>query len=401
MQSLVASRRAVTWVLLLLTLSLAAPAAALAQDATPAPAATDSPVAAMLARVPATLPGLDDPGLAFVTVADLAGQLEAIGMTPPESPDAPGYPAWQAATRGLGLPTAASPFGMYAREDYGFDLLQADQAVSVNAPPFHLSILVGRFEHDAVRATLEAAGFAPEQVGGHELLALRGDNDIDMTGPEAFRMANMNVAAFLPDGALAFGSGRAQVAAVLDVAAGATPSMLDAPGVADLLAAAPEDLVSATIVPGTALTGGIPGAFIDAGLAGGTPDVDAIATEIAATSEMPPVLLALLGSTAGGPLSVDDAPLELPPGTPDARAIAVALLATPEMAVDAATVAEGRLASGGSSDGTPWTEMFPTASVTAVPGAPVLVVDLALAPDVSRAILLQLVYSRDLGFLAW
>jgi hypothetical protein len=376
------------------------PALAGAQDATPAPGGP-SAIAAMLGRLPATLPGLDDPELGLITVADLAGQLAAVGIAPPETRDDPAYPAWQAATGPLGLPTSASSFGVYTREDYGFDLLQADQTLVVAVPPFSLAILTGRFDHDAIRAALTAAGYKSEEVGGHEVLALRDDRDMDRTAPEAFRMANMNVAAFLPDGALAFAAARAPIAAVLDVAAGNAPSMLEAHGVGTLLDAAPADLVSATLAPGTALAGGVPASMIDTALAGGTPDVGGVATEIVATSEMPPILMALLGSTAGGPLIVDDAPFELPAGTPDARAVAIALLATPEMAATAAEVVEARLASGASLEGTPWAVQFPAASVTAVPGAPVLVVDLTLAPGTSPRILVNLLYSRDLGFLAW
>jgi hypothetical protein len=378
----------------------AIPTLAGAQDATPAPGGP-SAIAVMLGRLPATLPGLDDPEIALITVADLAGQLEVLGIAPPETRDDSVYPAWQSATGPLGLPTSASSFGVFTREDYGFDLLQADQTLVVDAPPFRLTLLAGRFDHDAIRAALAAAGYAREEVGGHEVLALRDDGDIDLAGPEAFRMATMNVAAFLPDGTLAFAASRAPIAAVLDVAGGTAPSMLEAPGVGTLLEAAPADLVSATLVPGTALAGGVPTSMIDTVLAGGTPDVGEIATEIAATSEMPPILMALLGSTAGGPLIVDDAPFELPAGTPDARAVAVALLATPEMAATAAEVVEARLASGATLEGTPWTALFPAASVTTAPGAPVLVVDLTLAPGVSPRILVNLVFRRDLGFLAW
>ncbi len=41
------------------------------------------------------------------------------------------------------------------------------------------------------------------------------------------------------------------------------------------------------------------------------------------------------------------------------------------------------------------------AAWTAVPGSPVVVIDLTLGESTSRAILMQMLFNRDLGFLAW
>ena len=97
-----------------------------------------------------------------------------------------------------------------------------------------------------------------------------------------------------------------------------------------------------------------------------------------------------------------DAPVELPPGTPDARAVAVLLMLTPELAEAAVPVIEERLETEESVEsGEPFAVTFPERSVTAVPGTPVVTVDLALAPGVRPHVLTRMFFDRDLGFLAW
>lgn len=375
------------------------PALAGAQGATPAATGAPSALEAMLARVPAELPGLDDASGTLIGFADLAAQLDAVGVEPPASKDDPGFGAWVAATRGLNLPTSASSFGTYDREDYGFDLFQAHQTFFVALPPFNLTLLRGDFDLEVVRGTLETAGFTTVDVGGHELLSIRAANEMDINGPAGFRMAGMNFAVILDDGTLAFSSAGEPLAAVLDVAAGAAPSMLELSGVSELASHAPPDLASAVLVPGVDLGGNLPPSMIDATA---IPDIDVAATEVAGRGELPPVALALLCSTVGGPLEVDDVPVELPPGAPDARAVAVLLMLDPELAEAAVPVIEERLATGQSIEsGEPFADSFPERSVAAVPGTPVVTVDLTLAPDVSPRILVSMLYNRDLGFLAW
>jgi hypothetical protein len=368
-----------------------------AQGATPAaePAAGD--LAAMFARVPAMLPELDDPGQVTIAYADIAAQLDVTGVTPPTSMDDEAFSGWMAATLGLPMPMIAAQYLKFWREDYGFDLLQTDQTLFVSLPPFDLSLYRGRFDPDAVRATLTANGYQPVDINGHELLSLRDDYEQDIAGPFAYKLAAMNHAAFLADGTIAFASAKAPLAAVLDVEAGLAPSMLESAGIGLLLAGAPANLASAMLINGVSLAGNLPPGLLDLG-PGATPDISAIATQVAATSEMPPVVMALLIATTGGSPAND----ELPAGTPDARVGAVLLLLTPEAAERAAPVVEERLETGTSiATGEPYAGYFPEHTVTAVAGAPVVVIDLALAEDRSSNILINMLYNRDLGFIAW
>jgi hypothetical protein len=394
------SRRAVCQAPVLAVAMGLAGVPARAQGGTPVAAPASGGMQAMLGLVPASLPGLDDLSQATIAWADIAAQLDAVGTTPPPAMDAAEFQVWAAATRFLPMPSHAAQYLIDWRADYGFDLLQADQTMWVALPPFDLSLFRGRFDTDAVLGALDALGYAPVEVGGHELRSIRGDNEIAMDAPTTYRMAAMNFAAMLPDGTLAFASAGAPLAAVLDVAAGAAPSMLEIAGVGLLLDQAPPGLASAMLVQGVALAGSIPPSFLNLD-PGATPDISAIATEMAETSELPPVAMALLGATTGGPLLADE-DLPLPPDIPDARAVAVALMLDPASAEAAVPIIDERLATGTSARTLePLTTLFPDWEVRAIEGAPVVVVDLALGESTAPNILVNMLLHRDLGFLAW
>lgn len=379
-------------------------ARAAAQEATPAgatPAAQPASggIASMLAMAPASFPWADNPAQVMISYADLATQL-AVTQTPPaDSMDDPGISQWIAATRPLAMASTAVQYLAFWREDYGFDLFQADETLELSLPPFNLALFRGSFDHDAVRTTLTGKGYQPVDVDGHEILTLRDDYEQDVTAPFAYKLAAMNHVALMDDGTIACSSVQAALVAAFDVANGTAPSLMEQAGIAQMVEEAPAELVSGVTVSGTSLTGNIPPELID--LDGqATPDIGAIATRVAADSEMPPVVQVLLGSTAGGPLFGQD--VETPAGVPDAHAVAVLLMLSPEGAEMAVPVIEERLATGESIQRRePWTDLFPDSTITAVDGAPVVVVDLTLGPETHPVILIQMLMNRDLGFLAW
>lgn len=387
--------------LALATLLLALwPAVVPAQGATPA-AAPSGAMTELFGLVPAQLPGVEEPADLLISYADIATQLDAVGVEAPAGVDDPGFDRWTDATRWLALPGDARAFVKLWREGFGFDLTQVDQAISIDAPPAHLALYRGRFDPEAVLAALTEVGYQPVTVNGQELLSIRDDFAIDPASPTGYRMAQMNFGAVLPDGTLAFASAGAPLAAVLDVAAGTAPSMLELEGVAMLVEQAPPDLVSGTIVHGFHLELGIPPALIDV-IGTPDPDLDAVATaaagEIAAARELPPVAMALLGATAGGPIG--EAPL--PAGMPAARAVALVQMLDPASAEAAVPIVEGRLEQGASaSTGRPYAELFSGWTVEALPGTPLLRVELTLAESTAPSILTQMLTKRDLGFLSW
>lgn len=363
-----------------LTSTAIRPAGVGAQGATPAAQPISGGLAAMLAMAPASLPWVDEPAQVTISYADIATQLAVTQAPRVDSMDDPDLSRWVLATHMLALPGHAIENLESWRDDYGFDLFQADATLVVSLPPFDLSLFRGRFDIDAVRAALMSSGYREVEIDGATLYSLRDDD----ASPPAGEMAAMNHGAILDGGTLVFSSVRAAVEAVLDVAGGAAPSLMEQTAIALLAEHAPSDLVTATIADGAVLTGYTP-----------IPGV----TEMPA-GEMPPVVMVLVGVTAGG--VVPGANGGLSPDTPGARAVAVAVLETPEAAEAAVPVIEERLATGTSAlSGSPLSRYVAASTVLAVAGAPVLTIDLTVSETAAPTILVQMLERRDLGLLAW
>lgn len=356
---------------------------------------------AMLAHVPATLPELDDPDQAIIAYADIAAQLDAFDLEPPDSMTDEGFVEWAATTTGLPFPSPAAQYQRFFREDYGFDLLQTDQTLSISLPPFELSLYRGRFDEREIVRTLRDLGYRPVGADERPILSIRGDYEQDISAPTAYKFSAMNYATILDDGTLAFASAQDALEAVLDVEAGEMPSLAERSDIAALLADVPDDLASVFLIHGSALAYEVPEELLNPDSTE-TPDIEAIATEIADRSDMPPVVMALLGMTAGGPIQPDDESVALPPDSPDAHAVIALLTLSPEAAGIAAPIIEDRLATGSSTQtDRPYAELFPRRTVEAVPEVPVVLIELTLGEETHRGILMQMLFNRDLGFLAW
>jgi hypothetical protein len=115
---------------------------------------------------------------------------------------------------------------------------------------------------------------------------------------------------------------------------------------------------------------------------------------------MPPVVTALLGSTAGGPLFAAT-PEPMAPGQAAARVVAALVMTSPDAAKTAVPVIEERLATGATRHGLAYAEMFPGHEGRAAANAPVVLIELIPAAETPREILYRLAVTRDLGFLAW
>ena len=381
-------------------LLLLSSATTLAQDGSPPAEGGTSGLNEMLARVPADVPEWDDPSGLFVAYADLAAQLDAVGVEPPASVEDEGFRSWSRATLGLWLPSIPGLWFEEFRKDFGFDLLQAEQTLEIGPSVSNLTLYRGQFDEAAVLAALEEAGYRPGGVGDRRVLSL-GD-EIRFQGPGSYATGTMNYMTILEDGTLAFAAQRSIIEATIAVDTRDAPSIAEDDGVAALLAHAPSDLVTALLVPGTMLMADPLAGFFEGG-PGATPDIDAMATEQAVTAEMPRVSLALLGETAGGPLlpSGEGTPAPLPEGVPRAQGVIVLLMPGPAAAQEAVPVIEERLATGATaSEQQPFAEIFPEPTVTAVPEEAVVVVELPFG-ETSRGILRILFNSRDLGFVAW
>lgn len=388
------------------------PSNAGAQAATPAtaaPATADNGLAALLRLAPAVSAGEDAPPAQIAIYADVAAQLGAVGVVPPATPEDETFNRFVAAIAHLPLPPdiAQHTVDPTWREAFGFDTFQVDRALTIGEPPRLTTILRGRFDERELQAAWRNTGYQPVAVDlpGAVVASLTAEPVVDLDSPTAhLALYSMNNAAILPDGTLVFSGTLDGVHAVLDVVAGRASPLANRPGVAPLLAAA-GDLVSATLFDGSGLRGLDP---VVAVLDPTPPSADELATRIAELGQMPSVGLALLGTTAGGPvrpLGGDAAtPFPAPPGAPRARFVLALLLANRAAAETAVPVVLERLASGRSTRADePWATIFPAAErrVAAIPDAPILLVDLGLGEDVSPRIGFDLLYTRDLGFVAW
>jgi hypothetical protein len=369
----------------------------------------DSPLAAMLGRLPDRPLGLDG---AMVTYADVAGQTAALGVDAPRGTGGKeGGQRWIAAVLPLTLPQATSQYWAQPewRETFGFDLYQIEQAVEYGAPPFGLTVLRGTFDPAELRAAWARGGYQPIDLGAGEAYAVREDFEIDFSDPGS-RMAlgYLNVVAIADDGTLIFSSTREGVRQALAATAGTQPSFAGRADVAPLLRAAPPDLVSALLVDSELLRA-VPdpaGAFL------GDESPQDFATRVAQEQvearRLPPIAAALLGRTAG--LLPGDPGMGTPEpmATSSARLVVALSTISTDAAETAATVIAERLAMGrtpslmsGDLADRPWVEIFPQQTVRAVSGESAVLIELGPAPGVPPFIVQTMLFQRIPGFLAW
>lgn len=389
---------------ILVAIALVTPVSAATQSVSPAIGSLDpeDSFASLLSLVPQTMEGLVNPADFPVYYSDFSAQLSTVGIEPPDSIDDERIRDWQAeVSRTLLPPNDAFTNLPFWREDYGFDLLQADQTLEAGVAPYHLSLYRGRFDEQAIIQALEEVGYQPVSEDEPAIWSVRDDHEFDMNAPTAYKLANMNFGTILDDGTLVFASSLGIIQSVVDVAQGNAPAFTERPEISSLVSAAPDDLVSAMLVNGEELAGADPvGA-----LASGTPDLDAIATRVAedmeSRGEMPPVRHVLLGVTAGWSAGAGSDTPEQPDGVPAARNVAIAHLLSDADAQAAVPVIDERLATGEPLSAPPFREIYSEWTVEALAGTPVVRIDLVPGETTTPRAIYELAISRSLTFLAW
>ena len=364
-----------------------------------------SPFGPMLGMMPASIAGEgDNPQIA--TFADIAMQLAAGGIERPASvEDEDGLTPWIHAVYPLLI---ADPFGRTARvltRDFlGYDATDIDQTLQAGVPPAMITLLRGRFDESAVAAAWQANGYRMTEAGGIPVASLFEDAEFDVqTEIGKIALSKWNNAAILPDGTLAYAATLPLLESVIETATGAngpTASLGAREEIATLLSSLEEPVVSAILFDGLTVSAT---AQMPVELAVENPELlEELEAQLAEPAPMPPVALGLVGVTAGGPtLIYDDGEepvIEMPPATIVYRL----LMAEPGSAETAAGVVEARLASMQSMRTTqPWSELFGSWDAHAVAGGDVLALDLTPAPDRPVSGWQQMLYARDLLFLAW
>jgi hypothetical protein len=354
-------------------------------------------VAGLLAMVPATLTDMEDDEdisdfYSQVSYAGFAAQLASLGIDSPQAlSDEEGVSRWRAAVAPLSIPSQLARSSGPPEDQaewqvaLGFAPFEIDEALGVGQTPAELLLLRGRFDTSTVEAALRTSGF---QAIGDTIYHVE---HVDLASPAGKAVSiGMRYAAILPDGTLLF-AGREEIArGVLETVSGKGSALDTALLIAPLLASAPADLASAIIVPGVRFAGAeIPSFGFD-------PDVhpsdlaataEAVATASANEPKLPPVLVALLGMTIGGPYwpsGVETTPIPLAEGQAQARFAVELLFASEADAAAAVPVLDERLATETvGPDGPAYAELFPERTIAISTTSPTVVgLDLTFDTDV-------------------
>jgi hypothetical protein len=379
------------------------PTSVRAQEATPTPAAPGS-LAAMLQLAPDLVSGAETPPVQIATYADLAAQTAVSGIPWPTSTDDPNFVPWAFALSPLIAPDYLFNYAMVAdwHALLGINLWEIEQSLQTGEPPLVFTLLRGRFDEAAIRTAWTSQGYRMLDVDGIAVASLHEDASFDMTSDLGrFAFARFNNATILPDGTLAYSPTLDGMRAVIAAARGTAPSLGDRSDVAALVGAIAKPLASATLLAGNGLQQQPDPLGPDTAIP--SPIAEAIASQVAESARMPPILMALLGVTAGGPLSRPSGETATPqPEIPPARFEIAVLLPSHDAAETAARVATERLATGFSLVTLlPLTDYFASWDAHALPDSPIAVLELDFAAGVQPRIWVEMIYQRDLVFLAW
>jgi hypothetical protein len=375
---------------------------ALAQSASPVapPASGGSPLLNFLAHSPASIAAIPQSILGIF--ADPALQLAALGVPVPDDirTDSPEVASWRRALFAPQLPgLSVNPARPEFRELTAWDLSQIDASFELGEPPEAATLLRGRFDLDAMRQAMEALGYQPVAVDGHEVVSLDEEGGVDLESPlGSLVLGQLNNFTVLPDGTLVYARTLNTVQQVIGTESSPAGALAGDPLIVSVVEAIDEPLASAALVTAAALAQDLAGFAFD-------PEIspDAIATQFAelqTRDQLPPALYALLGVTPGGPIDLGSATAPAPEEQPVSAARIAAHFGSGDAAALAAPIIRERLESGiFTTTGQPYAERFASWEVTALPDQPIVVI--AVEPRDRPIDLFGMLYQRDVGFLAW
>jgi hypothetical protein len=340
----------------------------------------------------------------IATFADLELQSAASGVSrPARDPGEEEMFRWLNAMFALALPGDYAPYAVTpeARAFAGFGFEEVSQTVELGDPPRTISMYQGAFDREAVLAAWREAGYSETQseLGDVSVWNIAEDDAISLENPvQRIFLARHNNAAFIGDDLIVFTSTRDRMQEAIAAATGEAPSLGSNPAIVQMLDATPP-LASGVIVPGSSIV--VP-------LAGAMPEEDdpgAVASAIAdqmAAPQMPPVRLALIGITGGGPYPTRETATGTgtPVPTPELARMEITLQTYSEdearLAID---VAGERLETSSSQmNRRPFNEMFASWELSVAEGLPIARISLELGESWPK-IWTDLLYARDLGFI--
>lgn len=272
----------------------------------------------------------------------------------------------------------------------GFDISQITTGAEIGEPPSMVTFLRGSFDPSFVQAAQALGGYQPLDINGHAVMSLNETDDVDLTNTlQSMVLARMNNSTILDDGTLVY----APTLELIEQVLAPESTLATLPEVERAMATLDGPLISSALLgPGNFLPG------IPAELLAPQSQIE-IADFILAMRDQQPapvVLAAIAGSTAGGPITLDD--LTDPASQPKSETKLALIYATPGDAEIAAGQIEQRLATGSSMvNQQPWTALFSTWS--AEPNADQSSVLVTIEWRDRAANTLALIYNRDLGFI--
>jgi hypothetical protein len=384
-----------------------APSPVTAQQATPAatptPSGPNAQLLSFLGLVPDIMSSDNSPQGEIAEFADVALQLAAVSATSPTSADDPNLRLWIRATSWITLPQDLQVRALDPqwRELFGFDVFQIDQSLVAAEPPNQITYLRGRFDPNEVTTALTKSGYKPVDIEGIQAYSLFPEAGIDLNNPVShLALAHMNNGVILADGTLVSSSTLDAIRQVVAVSKGESPSLTSRVDIPALVQAMPRPLASAILIPGSNLS--LFGALIDPRIT--AEQVQALMDQIHQLGDMPPISLALLGVSAGGPLLNFGAG-----GTPEASSTIESavfdiglLTVSPSQARTAERTIAARVGALGSAvTQRPYANMFTSVQPAGPADLPIAVVELTFSAESSPRIWAQLILQRDLLFLGW
>lgn len=379
--------------------SLLGSRSALARQATPVAGGWPDSI---LNRAPSIGETITDELAMIATFADLERQAIATGVArPPRNASEDEIMVWLNAMYALALPGDYGPFALMpeARAYSGFGIEEVFQAAEIGDPPNMVAIYQGAFDRESVLAAWSDAGYREIESGDVAIWSISEDASFDASNPvQRIFVSRHNNAAMIGDDLILFAGTLDRLTEAVAAAIGDAPVLAEHSAIAPVLAATPE-LATGALLPGSSIMT----SFVDSLTSSTDPSAaaSAIASQMA-VPQMPPVRLALIGVTGGGPYPTRETATGTGTAvpTPELARVEISLLTYSEAeAQQAIEVAGERLATTNSlRTGRPYSEIFASWELSVAEDAPVSRITLELG-SVWPNVWADMIYARDLGFI--
>jgi hypothetical protein len=363
------------------------------------PVATgESAIGALLSRAYDPGTGIGDQLDLIATFADLDLETAALGITrPSEDADERDIVQWMSRMPGLALPQDMAYFLTDEwKTSTGFGPTQISQTVEIGEPPARVAMFSGAFDRTTVINTWIDAGYNEiESDAEVAIYSIAEDDSFSLDNPvQRVFLSRRNNVAILGDDLVIFTSTLDLLREAIASALGETTPLGEAPGVAALFPNTPQ-LASGAFVSGSSLQSLPP--------IGSSPESAATAiAEQQSQGQIPPILLALIGVTPGGPMPTGDFSGEATPiPTPETARLELSLLMpSAEAAQQAIDIVGERLPTAISYRiNQPLTVYFKSWDLSVAEDAPVARISIELQNSMPK-LWMDMLFARDFTFLS-